>query len=165
MMQISYVIGLSSSSFCKHRGFRAIIFVLCDRSFRFQLLAFFGGVVFNVTSNNISVISWQSFHWWRKQEDPENPSEFLTQWSLCPDLRSGRIWKIIALLLFQSRCPKVPIKVCFCMCSDCCSSVFLITRKDKHIAKKEKKTIIHIKIGCKVKKFKFEKKKKNCHEW
>ena len=36
----------------------------------------------------------------------------------------------------------------------------LITRKDKHIAKKEKKTIIHIKIGCKIKKFKFEKKKK-----
>ena len=66
-----------------------------------------------------TVVSVQSFLFY-----VTDPSEFLTQWSLCPDFRSGRIWKIIALLLFQSRCPKVPIKVCFCMCSDCCSSVF-----------------------------------------
>ena len=28
-------------------------------------------MVLNVTLNNISVISWQSVYWWRKQEDPE----------------------------------------------------------------------------------------------
>ena len=32
-------------------------------------------MVFNVTFNNISVISWVQFYWWRKPEDPENTTD------------------------------------------------------------------------------------------
>ena len=75
------------------------------------IIFFYNIVIFMVCRHLLSVntvVSVQSFLFY-----VTDPSEFLTQWSLCQDFRSGRIWKIIALLLFQSRCPKVPIKVCF----------------------------------------------------
>ena len=32
-------------------------------------------MVFNATFNNISVISWWSFYWWRKPECPEKTTD------------------------------------------------------------------------------------------
>jgi hypothetical protein len=32
-------------------------------------------MVFNATFNNISVISWQSFYWWRKPEKTTDPPQ------------------------------------------------------------------------------------------
>ena len=32
-------------------------------------------MVFNATLNNISVISWLSVYWWRKQEYPEKTTD------------------------------------------------------------------------------------------
>jgi len=32
-------------------------------------------MVFNATFNNISVISWRSFYWWRKPENPEKTTD------------------------------------------------------------------------------------------
>ena len=32
-------------------------------------------MVFNATSNNISVISWRSFYWWRKPEDSDKTTD------------------------------------------------------------------------------------------
>ena len=34
-------------------------------------------MVFNATFNNISVISWHQFYWWRKPEYPEKSTEQL----------------------------------------------------------------------------------------
>ena len=34
-------------------------------------------MVFNATFNNIAVISWRQFYWWRKPEYPENTSDLL----------------------------------------------------------------------------------------
>jgi hypothetical protein len=38
-------------------------------------LAWFGFMVFNATSNNISVISWRSVFWWRKPDYPEKNTD------------------------------------------------------------------------------------------
>jgi hypothetical protein len=32
-------------------------------------------MVFNATFNNISVISWRQFYWWRKPEYPEKTTD------------------------------------------------------------------------------------------
>jgi len=32
-------------------------------------------MVFNATFNNISVISWRQFYWWRKSEYPEKTTD------------------------------------------------------------------------------------------
>jgi len=32
-------------------------------------------MVFNATFNNISVISWPQFHWWRKPEYPKKTTD------------------------------------------------------------------------------------------
>ena len=37
----------------------------------FQFCRWFWFMAFNVTFNNISVISWRQFYWWRKSEYPE----------------------------------------------------------------------------------------------
>jgi hypothetical protein len=34
-------------------------------------------IVFNATFNNISVISWRQFYWWRKLEYPEKTTDLL----------------------------------------------------------------------------------------
>jgi hypothetical protein len=34
-------------------------------------------MVFNATFNNISVISWRQFYWWRKPEYPEKTTDLL----------------------------------------------------------------------------------------
>jgi len=34
-------------------------------------------MVFNATFNNISVISWWQFYWWRKRDNPEKTIDLL----------------------------------------------------------------------------------------
>ena len=39
------------------------------------LMVWFRLMVFNATFNNISVISWRQFYWWRKPEYPEKTTD------------------------------------------------------------------------------------------
>jgi len=40
-----------------------------------RVLWFYGFMVINATFNNISVISWRSFYWWRKPEYPKKTTD------------------------------------------------------------------------------------------
>jgi hypothetical protein len=53
---------------------------ICATVYAGGKLVWFGSMVFEATSNNISVISWMQFYWWGKPEFPKKPPncKFLT---------------------------------------------------------------------------------------
>jgi hypothetical protein len=78
-----------------------IIYALC-----FYLIdwLWFGLMVFNTTFNNILIISWRSFYWWRKPEYPEITTDL---WQVTDKLdhimlyQVGWYWFILSMFTFS----------------------------------------------------------------